>query len=327
MRSYNWLLKPRSWVLIPMLLVLALAVACGSDSVPTPQPTPTPVDITGIVQQAIEQAGTQGGGVSADDVAKAIQTALAAQPGGATTQDVATAIANALKSQPGITSADVANAITTALATQPGVTAEDLAKAIETAVASNPGLTKEDLANAVTQQLAQLLPTPTAIPGATPTPDTSQPKFGGNVPMQLYAPPFGDFLWKGSAPTAVWADPVFNRLIEFNPETPDLTDVRGDLAEDWSLAADGLTYTFKLRQNVTFQDGAPLTAEDVLFSFQLMTDCQSILVVKDVCPWNSSQLSLFAGYYDSSRALDSHTVELKTKFTAPAFLTNLSRAN
>jgi len=38
------------------------------------------------------------------------------------------------------------------------------------------------------------------------------------------------------------------------------------LAESWDVSDDGLTYTFTLRQGVTFHDGADFTAEDVVFS-------------------------------------------------------------
>src|SRR5262245_50305558 len=40
------------------------------------------------------------------------------------------------------------------------------------------------------------------------------------------------------------------------------------LAASWTMAADGLSYTFVLRPNVRFHKGEPVTAEDVKFSFE-----------------------------------------------------------
>lgn len=45
-----------------------------------------------------------------------------------------------------------------------------------------------------------------------------------------------------------------------------------DLAEDWSVSADGLTYTFTLRDTVTWHDGEPFTANDVAFTIALLRD-------------------------------------------------------
>src|SRR3954447_20886757 len=39
-----------------------------------------------------------------------------------------------------------------------------------------------------------------------------------------------------------------------------------EVAESVDLSTDGLTYDFKLRTNATFQDGSPITADDVAFS-------------------------------------------------------------
>jgi oligopeptide transport system substrate-binding protein len=41
-----------------------------------------------------------------------------------------------------------------------------------------------------------------------------------------------------------------------------------DLAESWEVSPDGLTYTFHLRQNVTFHNGKTFTAEDVRYSWE-----------------------------------------------------------
>jgi peptide/nickel transport system substrate-binding protein len=41
-----------------------------------------------------------------------------------------------------------------------------------------------------------------------------------------------------------------------------------DLAESYSVSSDGLTYIFTLKPNLEFQDGTPLTADDVIFTVQ-----------------------------------------------------------
>ncbi len=45
-----------------------------------------------------------------------------------------------------------------------------------------------------------------------------------------------------------------------------------ELATDWSVSADGLTWTMTIRDDVKFHDGTPLTADDVAFTLQLYRD-------------------------------------------------------
>jgi peptide/nickel transport system substrate-binding protein len=47
------------------------------------------------------------------------------------------------------------------------------------------------------------------------------------------------------------------------------------LATRWDQSADGLTYTFHIRPNVTWSDGQPLTAEDARFTFDAMRDART----------------------------------------------------
>ncbi len=49
---------------------------------------------------------------------------------------------------------------------------------------------------------------------------------------------------------------------------------QGDLAEDWSVSDDGKEWTFNLREGVTFHNGDPFTAEDVVFTYQRNKDPQ-----------------------------------------------------
>jgi len=61
---------------------------------------------------------------------------------------------------------------------------------------------------------------------------------------------------------------VYNGLVKHDA---DLTLI-GELAESWEVSKDGLTITFKLRRGVKWHDGAPFTAHDVLFTYQVMVD-------------------------------------------------------
>lgn len=44
------------------------------------------------------------------------------------------------------------------------------------------------------------------------------------------------------------------------------------LAEKWDISKDGKEYTFKIRENVKWQDGKAMTAEDIKFSFEYFTE-------------------------------------------------------
>jgi peptide/nickel transport system substrate-binding protein len=45
-----------------------------------------------------------------------------------------------------------------------------------------------------------------------------------------------------------------------------------DLAERWTVSSDGLTYTFYLREGVTWHDGQQFTAQDVAFTLSVLRD-------------------------------------------------------
>ena len=52
------------------------------------------------------------------------------------------------------------------------------------------------------------------------------------------------------------------------------TEIEPDLAESWQPADDGLSYTFQLREGVTFHDGTPLTSADVAYTFERLLALQ-----------------------------------------------------
>lgn len=63
----------------------------------------------------------------------------------------------------------------------------------------------------------------------------------------------------------------FDLLENFNKD--DLSAAPG-LATDWSQSEDGLTWTINMRNDVTWQDGEPLTANDVAFTYNTTLDCK-----------------------------------------------------
>jgi len=76
---------------------------------------------------------------------------------------------------------------------------------------------------------------------------------------------------------------------------------RPELAESWSVSEDGTTWTFKIRQGVKWQDGEPLTAGDVAFTFNYIVD-------------NDLQtLAVYTGGITGATAVDDTTVEITTE--------------
>ena len=59
---------------------------------------------------------------------------------------------------------------------------------------------------------------------------------------------------------------LYDGLVRFNP-LDGLQTIIPSLATGWDISDDGLTYTFTLRDGVTFHDGTPFTADDVVATF------------------------------------------------------------
>jgi peptide/nickel transport system substrate-binding protein len=88
------------------------------------------------------------------------------------------------------------------------------------------------------------------------------------------------------------------------------------LAKSWEVSPDGKTYTFRLRDDVTFHDGTRFDAEAVKFNLDRCKDPKNALyALSDI------------GSYASSSALDPYTVEVT--FTEPyaPFLANLAKTS
>ena len=97
---------------------------------------------------------------------------------------------------------------------------------------------------------------------------------------------------------------VIESLLTRDPES---LEWRGLVAEDWEVSEDGLTIRFRLRRDVSFSDGVPLTARDVAFTFEFIMN-EAI-----AAPRNRAYLARIA----SVSALDDYTVEFV--FSEPYF--------
>jgi peptide/nickel transport system substrate-binding protein len=75
-------------------------------------------------------------------------------------------------------------------------------------------------------------------------------------------------------PSGLIIGTVFSGLVKVN----DRLEHEPDLAHSWEVSADGLVWTFHLRQDVYWHDGTPFTAEDVLFTFETIMDPHTITV-------------------------------------------------
>ena len=64
--------------------------------------------------------------------------------------------------------------------------------------------------------------------------------------------------------SAYWTRNFYQTLVTYD----DNGDIVGELAENWTVSEDGLTYTFDLRDGVKFSDGSALTSADVKATFE-----------------------------------------------------------
>jgi peptide/nickel transport system substrate-binding protein len=75
------------------------------------------------------------------------------------------------------------------------------------------------------------------------------------------------------------------------------------LADYYEIGADGKTYTFHLRQNVTWHDGTPFTADDVIVTFDAQADPAT----------GTSYTADFVGAVESYAKVDDYTVTMVAK--------------
>ncbi|MFC1622444.1 ABC transporter substrate-binding protein [Patescibacteria group bacterium] len=101
---------------------------------------------------------------------------------------------------------------------------------------------------------------------------------------------------------------IFSGLVKIDNNL----DIVPDLAENWFVSEDQKIYTFKLRKNVFWHDGEPLTIYDVLFTFEALQNSE----------YKSPMANNFADVIIEK--IDEQTIQFKLKEPYAPFLENLT---
>ncbi|MDQ3444600.1 MAG: ABC transporter substrate-binding protein [Pseudomonadota bacterium] len=133
-----------------------------------------------------------------------------------------------------------------------------------------------------------------------------EPKRGGTLTFSYQPEPSAlSTIATTAVPVALISTKIFESLLEY--KGPELAPLPG-LAESWTVAPDGKTYTFKLRKGVQWHDGKPFTSADVKFSIE-----------KLVAPYHSRG-RVYYGELAGIDTPDAHTVVFRLKQPVPYFL-------
>ena len=110
---------------------------------------------------------------------------------------------------------------------------------------------------------------------------------------------------------------IYDRLVRYEAE--DLSKLVGGVAESWTVSPDSKTFTFKLRPNLKFASGAPVTGDDMAWSIQrvvLMDKTPAFLFTQ--LGWTKDNVKTLV------QATDPHTLTFKiTEDLAPSLVLNL----
>ncbi|PYM27536.1 MAG: ABC transporter substrate-binding protein [Candidatus Rokuibacteriota bacterium] len=152
------------------------------------------------------------------------------------------------------------------------------------------------------------------LAGAGLAPAAETPRRGGVLLAVIGAdPPSLDAHQESTFANIELVAPLYSTLLQLDPYH--YPKIIGDLATEWKIAPDGLTYTFKLHSGVKFHDGSPLTAADVKATYD-----------KIIFPPQGVR-SIRKNAYTAVTAIeapDSSTVVFKLKFPSASLLANLA---
>src|SRR5262245_49174132 len=151
-----------------------------------------------------------------------------------------------------------------------------------------------------------------ALPGPAPAAET--PRKGGVLLAVIGAdPPSLDPHQESTFANIQLVAPLYSLLLQIDPYN--YPKIIGDVATDWKISPDGLTYTFKLRQGIRFHDGSPLTSTDVKPTYdKIVSPPEGVASVRKEAYTAVDRID----------APDPTTVVFKLKFPSASLLGNLA---
>src|ERR1700737_2014230 len=141
---------------------------------------------------------------------------------------------------------------------------------------------------------------------AAPEPN---PKSGGMLRYGItMRPPHFDIHQSGTINTLAAMAVMYDNLIRRDPRDSGQTIIP-DLAHSWQISKDGKTYTFFLRKDVQFHDGAEFTADDVKATYDRISKPPAgISIPRSILFSSVSEINV----------RDKHTIEFKLSVPRPA---------
>jgi peptide/nickel transport system substrate-binding protein len=151
-----------------------------------------------------------------------------------------------------------------------------------------------------------------SAPVEAQTPET--PRRGGVLLAVIGAdPPSLDPHQESTFANIQLVAPLYSLLVQIDPYH--YPKIIGDVATEWKISPDGLTYTFKIRQGIRFHDGSPLTAADVKATYDKI-----VFPAPGVA---STRKNAYTAV-EQIDAPDPATVVFKLKFPSASLLSNLA---
>ncbi len=159
------------------------------------------------------------------------------------------------------------------------------------------------------------VPTPEAVAGAGMMRPEGNPVRGGTL-RTAFGVTMSHFDAHQGGGTHVLSH-MYNNLVR-NNLVDGLRTIIPDLAESWEVGEGGLSYSFALREGVTYHDGEAFSAQDVVATFNRILDPPEGIV---------SPLKANFTFVDSVEAVDDMTVRFNLNSPRPFFLNLLTPTN